>query len=272
MNPFLIEIGNFKIRYYSVFILIAFVSGYFLVSKEAKRFKVPKDYIFNIFFWVIIAGLIGARLYYVLFNFDLYRGNLLEILEVWNGGLAIHGGIIGGMIAIYFYTKKYKVRTIRFFDFIAPYLLLGQSIGRWGNFFNGEAHGVATTINHLESLHIPDFIIKGMYIDGIYYTPTFLYESLWCLLGFCILIAIRKSERLHVGELTGCYMIFYSVGRFFIEASRTDSLMLVGLKVAQIISIVLFIVGIIIIIVARRKGKFTDLYNDVHNIEKIKMK
>ena len=117
-----------------------------------------------------------------------------EACKIWEGGLAIHGGLIAGLLVILLYCKKYKVRAIRMFDFIVPALLLAQAIGRWGNFFNSEAHGPATTLAHLQSLHIPSFIIEGMKIDGIYYTPTFLYESIWCLIGFIVILIVRRLK------------------------------------------------------------------------------
>ena len=144
------------------------------------------------------------------------------------------------------YCKIKDVKAIRMTDIIVPSLILAQAIGRWGNFFNGEAHGPATTITNLQNLYVPDFIINGMNINGIYYHPTFLYESLWCLLGFLILILIRKFYKyLKTGQLTCVYLMWYSVGRLFIESLRTDSLMLGQFKVAQLVSLIMFIVGFV---------------------------
>jgi phosphatidylglycerol:prolipoprotein diacylglycerol transferase len=144
----------------------------------------------------------------------------------------------------------------------APSLILGQAIGRWGNFFNSEAHGGATTLIALRSKHIPDFIINGMYINGVYYEPTFFYESLWCFLGFIVLLIVRHYKYLKVGQLSGIYFMWYGVGRFFIEAMRTDSLMLGGFKVAQLVSLVLFIIGLALVMIMGRKSKFEDLYTE----------
>ena len=267
MNPYIIQIGNFAIRWYSVLILVGAVLGIILLEKEGKRFKINKDFLFNMAFWTIIIGILGARIYYVIFNFHLYRDDFFSIFKIWEGGLAIHGGIIAGVATISIYCSKYKVKLIRILDLCVPSLILAQAIGRWGNFFNGEAHGMATTLEHLQKLHIPNSIIKGMNISGIYYEPTFLYESLACLLGFIIIIIIRRFKYIKVGMVTAFYLMYYSVCRFFIESLRTDSLMIGGFKIAQIISIILFLIGIVILIVESRKGKFEDLYNDIYDKE-----
>ena len=262
MNPILIDLGFIQIRWYSVILLFAFSVGVFLIFKEGKRFNIDKDYLFNLLFWTIIFSLLGARLYYVIFNFSAYKDNLLEIFKIWNGGLAIHGGIIAGLITIIVYTKKYNVDIYKIVDIMIPALLIGQAIGRWGNFFNSEAHGAATTLFTLKSYHIPEFIINGMNINDVYYHPTFLYESLWCLLGFIIIIFVRRYKYLKVSIVTSIYLIWYGIGRFFIEISRTDSLMLGGFKAAQILSLVFIITGIILILSKLKKGKFEDLYNE----------
>ena len=144
-------------------------------------------------------------------------------------------------------------------------LLLAQAIGRWGNFFNSEAHGAATTYYHLKELHIPEKIIEGMKISNVYYHPTFYYESLYCLIGFIILLFVRRYRYLKKGQLTSLYLMYYSIGRFFIEALRTDSLMLGAFKVAQLVSVALFVVGLIAFMILGRKGKFEDLYNEEQN-------
>jgi phosphatidylglycerol:prolipoprotein diacylglycerol transferase len=136
-------------------------------------------------------------------------------------------------------------------DLVVPSLIIAQAIGRWGNFFNSEAHGPVTTLDNLQSMKfIPEFVINGMKIDGIYYHPTFFYESIWCILGFVVLLVLRKFlKNLKSGQLTCVYLIWYGIGRFFIESLRTDSLMLFGLKAAQIVSLLMIIIGIILFIV-----------------------
>ena len=265
MSPVMISIGNFEIRWYSVFILIAFFIATYLIEKEAKRFDIDKNFIFNLLFWTLIFGIIGARIYYVMFDWEYYSNNIGEIIKIWNGGLAIHGGIIAGLLTILIYTKKYKQRTVRYLDFIVVGLIIGQAIGRWGNFFNSEAHGIATSLEHLKKLHIPNFIIKGMKINGVYYTPTFLYESIFCLIGFIIICLIRRNKYIKVGTPTALYLIIYGIIRFFIERSRTDALMFCGFKIASIVSVIMIIIGIIMLIINSKKGKFEDLYNDRSN-------
>ncbi len=249
MNPEIFHIGSLSIRWYSVLILTGIIIAIFLANKESKKFKLPEDFIVDLAFYVVIFGILGARLYYVLFNLtgpDGYLNNPLEIIKIWHGGLAIHGSIIGGFIALLVYCKKKKVSVTRTTDFVVPSLLIAQAIGRWGNFFNSEAFGPSTSYENLVSLHIPRFIIDGMQIKGIYYHPTFFYESLWCLLGFVLILLIRKFYKyLKKGQLTCFYLMWYSVGRLFIEYLRTDSLMLGKFKVAQLMSIGLFLFGLV---------------------------
>lgn len=261
MNPVAFEVFGLGIRYYSMFILIGVMIAYFMIVREAKKFNISSDFIFNLFFWTIIIGIAGARLYYVVFNWEYFGSNISEIWQLWQGGLAIHGGILFGLVTIAMYTRKHHVRTARMLDIAVPALILAQAIGRWGNFFNSEAYGVATTLNHLEALHIPGFIIKGMNINGIYYTPTFFYESLWCIIGFVILILVRRAKYIKVGQLTSIYMMWYGLGRFFIEAMRTDSLMILGFKIAQIVSLIFIVVGAALFLLGLKKSKYEDLYN-----------
>ena len=272
MNPVAFTIGSFEIRWYSIFILTGILISYILISGEAKKFNIKKDFITNLIFWVIISGVIGARLYYCLFNFEYYSKHLIKVLYVWEGGLAIHGGIILGAITCIIYCKKYKVSVYRMFDIIAPYLLIAQAIGRWGNFFNGEIYGAETTFEHLQSLKIiPDFIIYGMTKNGVTYTPLFYYESLWCILGFIILIIIRKLKYTRLGWQFSGYLIWYSIGRFVFEGMRDAkyNLMLGNVKIAQLVSIVLIIVGVVIILLQARKPKLTEMYNDNEEFEMV---
>lgn len=265
MNPIIFKFGNFEVRWYSALLIIAFLIGYYLVNKESKRFNIKTDFIFNMIFFAVVFGIIGARIYYVIFEWDYYSQNIDEILKIWNGGLAIHGGIIAGLLALIAYIKKSNGRVIRYLDFIVVGLLIGQAIGRWGNFFNQEAHGIATTVEYLESLHIPRFVINGMKINGVYYLPTFFLESILCLIGVIIICIIRRRQYTKVGTPTALYLIIYGTIRFFIENYRTDALKICGLKIAMIVSAIMIIVGIVILVLNKRKGKFEDLYNDKNN-------
>lgn len=268
MNPYVFKIGEFGIKYYSLFIMIGVILVTLFMIKEAKKFGIKKDFIINLIFWACIFGFIGARLYFVAFQWDYYSTHLSEIYKVWNGGLAIHGGILFGTLAIIIYCKKYKVSPLLMLDIAVPYLLIAQALGRWGNFFNGEAYGPATTLGHLKNLFIPDFVINGMLIDGVYHIPTFYYESIWCILGAIVILIVRRLKYVKIGQQCGLYLMWYSLGRFFIESLRTDSLMLGNFKVAQIVSVILFLVGFFIIIFQTRKPQLEGLYN---NKEKVKV-
>lgn len=262
MDPILYKIGDFQIHWYSAILFVAFLLAYGFIMNESRRLQINTNFIGNLIFWVIIFSLIGARLYYVAFNWDLYSSNPMDILKVWEGGLAIHGGIILGGLFLIGYCKKYKVRITRITDIFVVGLAAGQVIGRWGNFFNSEAYGPETTRSFLENLHIPDYVIDGMNINGAYYQPTFLYESLWMLAGLIILLILRRIKYTKIGQLTGFYMMWYGFGRLWIEMLRQDSLMLGDFKVAQIVSIVLFVVGLFIMALASRGSRFENLYGD----------
>lgn len=251
MNPEMFSIGSFSLRWYSFFILAGIMLGLIIAAFEEKRKGFPKDFVIDLGFWLILAGIVGARAYYVLFNLDYYIKEPLQVFATWNGGLAIHGGIIGGLIALIIFCKKKKVEVIRACDLAVPSLIIAQAIGRWGNFFNSEAHGPLTTLAYLKDMNIPNFVIKGMYINGNYYIPTFYYESLWCILGFIILMVLRYVLKKHnKGILTSVYLIWYGIGRVYIESLRTDSLMLGNIKIAQLVSILSIVVGIIVLILS----------------------
>ena len=254
MNRILFELGPITIYWYSVTMLLAVLTGIYLATQESKK-QSMYSFISDLVTYVIIFGIIGARLYYVIFNFDNYKHNLLSIFKIWEGGIAIYGAIIGGLLAILYLARKREQSIIKTTDIIVPGLILAQSIGRWGNFFNGEAHGTEVSLEYLEKLHLPNFIIEGMHIDGTYYHPTFLYESIWCLLGFIILIIIRKLTKRKDGIMTFSYFIWYGIGRLFIEGLRTDSLYLGSFRISQLVSILLIITGIIGIIISILKGK-----------------
>ena len=270
INPVMFSVGSFNIKYYSFFILLGVIISILLVIKEGSRFNIDKSVLFDLAFWVIIIGVIGARLYYVIFNFHLYASDPLSIFKIWEGGLAIHGGLLFGLLTAIIFCKKKNLDIYRILDISLVAVLLAQTIGRWGNFFNGEAHGAVTSLAYLESLHLPGFVIKGMLIDGLYYEPTFLYESVWCFIGFCVLLFVRRIKLIKKGMPTSFYLIWYGIGRLYIESLRTDSLMLGGFKVAQIVSVCMIIMGIIYLIFNLKKSKYENLYNsDQENIKSI---
>lgn len=259
MNRVAFNIFGFNVYYYSLCILLGVIVAYILITREGKKQGLTKEFTSDLIFYTLIIGILGARVYYCVFNLDYYLANPSEILKIYNGGLAIHGGVIAGLIFVYLYTKKKNVSFIKILDIVAPAVIIAQSFGRWGNFFNQEAHGGITTYQNLKNMHIPEFIINGMHIDGKYYYPTFFFESIWCLIGFIILMIARKNKNLRKGFQIGFYFIWYGIGRFFIEALRTDSLMFFGLKIAQIVSLIGIIIGIIIIVTNRNKKYYNEM-------------
>ena len=259
MNRVAFNIFGFNVYYYSLCILLGVIVAYILITREGKKQGLQKEFISDLIFYTLIIGILGARVYYCVFNLDYYLANPSEILKIYNGGLAIHGGVIAGLIFVYFYTKKKNVSFIKILDIVAPAVIIAQSFGRWGNFFNQEAHGGITTYQNLKNMHIPEFIINGMHIEGKYYYPTFFFESIWCLIGFIILMIARRNKNLRKGFQIGFYFIWYGIGRFFIEALRTDSLMFFNLKIAQIVSLIGIIIGIIIIVTNRNKKYYNEM-------------
>ncbi|MCM3443357.1 prolipoprotein diacylglyceryl transferase [Metabacillus halosaccharovorans] len=251
------EIGPITVYWYGIIIAFGVFLGLYLATKEAKRVGLDKDIIVDLIMWAIPIALISARVYYVIFKWEYYSKNPTEIIAIWEGGIAIHGALIGATITAIVFAKKRGVSFWKLADIIAPSIILGQAIGRWGNFMNQEAHGGPVTKEFLVNLQLPDFIINQMFINGQYYHPTFLYESIWNIAGFIVLIMLRRIN-LRQGELFLSYITWYSIGRFIIEGMRTDSLMLTEtLRMAQFISIVLVICSLLIL-VYRRKAVHTQ--------------
>ena len=256
MSRVAFSIFGINIYYYSLFILLGVIIGYILITREAKKLGYDNKVISDFIFYTLLIGIVGARIYYVVFNLDYYLSNPVDILKIYNGGLAIHGGVIFGLVFAFFYCKKKKLNFYRILDICAPAVILAQAIGRWGNFFNGEAHGGITTYERLKELFVPNFVIEGMKIDGNYYYPTFYFESILCIIGFIIIMILRRKKNIKVGCQIGFYFIWYGIVRFFIEVFRTDSLMLFNLKMAQIVSIIGIIIGIVLIVLSRNKEKY----------------
>ncbi|SDJ87939.1 prolipoprotein diacylglyceryl transferase [Alkalibacterium thalassium] len=253
IDPIAFRLGPLEVAWYGIIIVTGMFAAVWLSMKEAGRRGIEEDFIVDMAFWIIPAGIIGARLYYVLFELQTYLADPIRIFYFWEGGLAIYGGLILGFITLYWYANKRNVPLWLLVDILAPHVMLAQAIGRWGNFINQEAHGTEVTRQFLERLQLPDFIINQMNIDGSYYHPTFLYESVWNLIGFAILMTLRaKTKLFRRGEVFLSYLIWYGFGRFFIEGMRTDSLYIGGgLRVSQVLSLVLFVVGIGLIIYRR---------------------
>ncbi|MCP3761161.1 prolipoprotein diacylglyceryl transferase [Domibacillus sp. A3M-37] len=254
LNPIAFELGNFQVHWYGIIIGIGIALGFYLASKEGDRIGLPQETFSDLLIWAIPIALISARMYYVLFQWDYYSQNPGAIIQIWNGGIAIHGALIGSVITAIVFSRKRGISFWKLADIAAPSIILGQAIGRWGNFVNQEAHGGEVTRSFLQNLHLPDFIVNQMYIDGAYYHPTFLYESVWNIFGLALLLFLRKVNPKR-GELFLSYVIWYSIGRFFIEGMRTDSLMLPGdfLRIAQVLSLSLIVIAAAILIYRRAK-------------------
>ena len=252
MNPIAFQIGNFEVRWYGILIAFGVIVAIILAGYNCKRKDVDFDTILDGFFVAFPAAIVGARLYYVAFEFQNYKDNLIDALNIRKGGLAIHGGLIGAFLAVYIFAKIRKINILKYLDIAAPSIILAQAIGRWGNFMNGEAHGGEVSYDFISKF--PSFIQKGMNISGIYYHPTFLYESSWNLMICAILLVILYKKRNEDnGIVIASYMILYSLGRVFIEGLRTDSLMIGNMRIAQLMSIIGIIVGVALIICIRRK-------------------
>lgn len=265
MNNIFLDLGIIKIYWYSIILLVAFFLGGILALKEAQKKGIKESFMTNYFFYLVPLVIIGARIYFVIFNLDYYSMYLLDIFKVWEGGLAIHGGLIAGILFTYYYTKKYNISFLKLLDIGAVSLILGQAIGRWGNFMNGEAYGPVTSYEALQKAHIPKFVIEGMNIGGTYYTPTFFYESIWCIIGFLILyFVIKKIPKQKIGTCTSFYLIWYGIGRFQIESLRQDSLMLGSLKVAQCVSIIMILIGILLLVYLYLGKKITKQRSKKH--------
>lgn len=252
IDPVAFNLGPLSVRWYGIIIAVGILLGYFVAQRALVKAGLHKDTLVDIIFYSALFGFIAARIYFVIFQWPYYAENPSEIIKIWHGGIAIHGGLIGGFIAGVIVCKVKNLNPFQIGDIVAPSIILAQGIGRWGNFMNHEAHGGPVSRAFLEQLHLPNFIIENMYINGQYYHPTFLYESIWDVAGFIILVNIRKHLKL--GETFFLYLTWYSIGRFFIEGLRTDSLMLTSnIRVARLVSILLILISISLIVYRRIK-------------------
>lgn len=239
-----LNLGFISISYYAVCILVGALIALYFIRKEwiKKGFDVKdaNDFFFN----VILVGIIGARVWYIIFMLPFYLSQPLQMFAIWEGGLAFHGGFIAGIIYGYYYFKKRGYDFWDVADTILPHVLIAQAIGRWGNFFNQEAFGGEVSLGFLKSLKLPDFIIDKMFIDGAYHHPTFLYESILCIISFFVIKLIVKNVRLKIGQTALLYGIFYSFARILVEQLRTDSLFIFGIKTAQLTSVIIIIASV----------------------------
>lgn len=272
IDPVAFSLGPISVHWYGVIIAAGIVIAFLVGQREMVKRGLHPDFLTDLLIWAVPLAIVGARIYYVMFEWDSYKDNPGEIIAIWNGGLAIHGALIMSVIVAYLFTKKRNTPFLKVADILAPSILIGQAIGRWGNFMNQEAHGGEVSRTFLENLFIPDWIINHMYIDGAYHHPTFLYESMWSLVGIIILVLLRRVNLVR-GEMFFFYMIWYSVGRFYIEGLRTDSLYVVGdLRAAQLVSVISIIIAVVLIIYRRVTLKNPPRYLDQPPAQKKKSK
>ncbi len=237
-----LPILNGGIRWYALILLTGILVALTVGIREAKRTGEDPEHVYNMVLWALPIAIICARLYYVVFSFSAYRENLWSVFYIWEGGIAIYGGIIGALLTVLIYCKKHKLSLWKYLDIGAFGFLVGQSIGRWGNFVNGEAYGTETTLPW------------RMLVDGMEVHPTFLYESLWNMAIFLYLWCTRKKKGF-AGRTVSLYMIGYGIGRFFIEGLRTDSLWLGNIRISQLVSLAFIAGGSWLYMRMRKKAK-----------------
>ena len=240
MNPIAFKIFGLEVAWYGIIISVGIFLGIFVATIRAKRENLYEDVILDLALFAVPLAVIGARLYYVIFKWDFYGQNLSHIIKIREGGLAIHGAIIFGVFTGYIFCRYKNIRFWKMADICAPSLILGQAIGRWGNYFNQEAHGRPTDLPW------------AIEIDGVMVHPTFLYESLWNFGVFIFLLFYTRKKKFE-GQIFLYYMILYSIGRFFIEGLRTDSLMCGPFRIAQVISVAAIVGSLILMRVLKKR-------------------
>ncbi|WP_240421549.1 prolipoprotein diacylglyceryl transferase [Paenibacillus periandrae] len=293
INPIAFGIGALQVHWYGIILGTAALMGLLLAIREGKRFGMNPDFYMDLVLLGVPSAIIGARIYYVAFKWEDYRDNLSEVFMVWHGGIAIYGALIGAVICAVIYTRRKGYSFWRIADVCAPGLIIGQAIGRWGNFINQEAHGGPVSEAFLRnSLHLPDFIVNQMLINGQYYHPTFLYESVFNFIVLLLLLVLRRRPFLRAGELFLSYFIGYSIVRFFVEGLRTDSLDFTGpawlaslmnglwapmralgfesgfmtyggnVRISQLLAILIIIFAVAFMIYRRKSGASVERYSD----------
>jgi phosphatidylglycerol:prolipoprotein diacylglycerol transferase len=293
INPIAFGIGALQVHWYGIILGTAALIGLLLAIQEGKRFGMNPDFYMDLVLLGVPSAIIGARIYYVAFKWEDYKDNLSEIVMIWHGGIAIYGALIGAVICAVIYTRRKGYSFWRIADVCAPGLIVGQAIGRWGNFINQEAHGGPVDEEFLRgTLHLPDFIVNQMLINGGYYHPTFLYESVCSFIVLVLLFVLRRQPFLRAGELFLSYFIGYSISRFFVEGLRTDSLDFTGpnwlaslmnglwapmqwlgfspgvmtyggnVRISQLLAVLIILAAIALIIYRRKSGASAERYAD----------
>ncbi|WP_209862742.1 prolipoprotein diacylglyceryl transferase [Paenibacillus shirakamiensis] len=286
LNPIAFSIGSLAVHWYGLILGSAALIGLYLTIREGNRFKIAPEFFMDLVLFGVPSSIICARIYYVAFKWDEYKDHPLDVFKIWQGGIAIYGALIGAILCALIYTRKKGYSFWRIMDICAPGLITGQLIGRWGNFVNQEAYGGPTTETFLrDHLHLPNFIVEQMNVEGVFHHPTFLYESVWNIVGLLLLLVLRRQRFLRAGELFLSYFMWYSIGRFFIENLRTDSLAFQGptwlasfinglwspmkafgfeagaldsaygnIRISQLLALIILIVAIALIVYRRRSG------------------
>ena len=257
INPVAFNLGNLSVKWYGVIMALAIILAVSMAIIEGRKRQIESDDFIDLLLWAVPLGYVGARIYYVIFEWRYYAQHPDQIIAIWNGGIAIYGGLLAGLVVLLIFCYKKMLPPFLMLDIITPGVMAAQILGRWGNFINQEAHGGPTTLGFLQSLHLPNFIISQMKINGVYYQPTFLYESFFNLIGLILILVLRHRKHLFKqGEIFMLYLAWYSVVRFFVEGMRTDSLYLWGsIRVSQLLSLILLVIVIGLFIYRRKVVK-----------------
>ncbi|MGA9351528.1 MAG: prolipoprotein diacylglyceryl transferase [Anaerolineae bacterium] len=265
--PIAFRLGPLAVHWYGIIIVASVLVAAYIASLEAKRRGQDPDHVWNALLLCLVLGIIGARLYHVfssprggMAGWDYYRQNPIAILQIWHGGLAIYGAVAGGLLGVYIYARLNELSFLQWADIGTPGLILAQVIGRWGNFINQELYGYPTSlpwgITITPPYRIPPYNDLTLYPASTRFHPTFLYESLWNLLGFLLLmyVARRYSDRLLDGDVLCLYAIWYPMGRIFVEALRPDAWLIRGIAAAQIFAAIAFVVSVGTILYRHRRA------------------
>lgn len=261
ISPVAFTLGTIQVRWYGIVIALGIMISLTLAMRQSKRFNLKEDDILDLFLWALPVSIIFARLFFVVFTWDQYKDDLLEIVRIWHGGLAIYGGIIGAVLTAFFFTRARKINTLDLCDFGIVYMPLGQAIGRWGNFFNQELYGTNTDLpwgmtgNRIQAF--PDPGING----DIPVHPTFLYESLLNFVVFVILLKIRKNRKVK-GSVIASYLVCYSLVRFFMEFLRVDEFGNGNIRYNQVFAAAVFVAGLVWLIYLYRRAQKEDLVEE----------